>query len=74
MNSEHGTRIASTGKAKTGVQREIGEAQVSPTLSGFSCKVDVSWKPPWKGGLGFVVEEGTELKGYRAAPSMACCP
>ena len=25
-------------------------------------------------GLGFVVEEGTVLKGYRAAPCKSCCP
>ena len=38
------------------------------------CKIDGSWKPPWRGGLGFIVEEGHELKGYRAAPSYVCCP
>ena len=67
------TRIAaSTGKKCGG--REGDQATTIISSKECCCKVDGSWKPPWRGGLGFIVEEGPEMKGYRAAPCNACCP
>lgn len=64
------TRIAASYIQKNG--NLLGDHSL--IASRYSCKVDGSWKPPWRGGLGFVVEEGTQLMGYRAAPSRVCSP
>lgn len=64
------SRIASTPNKMKGPQCVL---QVESN-SVYKCKIDGSWKPPWRGGVGFVVEEGDELKGYRAAPSIVCSP
>lgn len=64
------SRIASTTNKMNGAQCGL---QVESN-SIYKCKIDGSWKPPWRGGVGFVVEEGDELKGYRAAPSIVCSP
>ncbi|XP_078168497.1 uncharacterized protein LOC144562998 [Carex rostrata] len=64
------TRIAAAANKKKEVQLEVSNV----CNSQYRCKVDGSWRSPWIGGLGFVVEDGELLKGYRAAPSVVCSP
>ncbi|XP_078175199.1 uncharacterized protein LOC144568705 [Carex rostrata] len=67
-------RIVAVAHLKKGARVEEEGAQVSSSLKVYRCMVDGSWKPPWRGGIGFVVEEDGVLKGYRAAPCTVCCP